>query len=56
MGLSGEITAQGSAVRSTDARRRALKAFQRGPQQVVRSASPELARQEAWRTWSSTTA
>ena len=27
---------------------RQVKAFQRGPQQVLRSASPELARQEAW--------
>lgn len=27
---------------------RQVKAFQRGPQQVLRSASPDLARQEAW--------
>ena len=30
--------------------------FQRGPQLVLRSASPELACQEAWATWSFTTA
>ena len=27
---------------------RQIKAFQRGPQQVLRSATPDLARQEAW--------